>query len=208
MKTGESTTVTVLLFATFLCCSCTQSNNSSTLTKTDRTDKPVEYANSQVDSLGPILFTIDFKLKATGEDLKIFEEGFIPWISIDNPKAELKNLIDADIIILPFTTAKIIIDYPLNSPATFEIATTGQGFSRKQLITEISEKYHEIYKLEESTAITKTIPLDKRKGLINRNQTDGKFGVWGHDISDLDLSQIEVHKNSSGQIILTLGVES
>ena len=201
-------TFTVVLIAILFSCSCVQSNNKTTSTKADLTDKSVVVTDTPVDSLGPVIFTIDFKLKATGEDLKTFEDGFIPWISIDNPKAELKYLVDADKIILPFTTAKIIIDYPLNFPADFEISTTGQGFSRKQLILEISERYHEIYKLEESTATTKTIPLDKRKGLINRNQTDGKFGVWGHDISDLDLSQIEVHKNSLGQITLTLGVES
>ena len=199
---------TILLIATFFSCSCRQSNKTATSTTNDLTDQSVKFANSPVDNLGPIIFTIDFKVKANGEDLKTFEDGVIPWISIDSPKAELKNLIDADKIILPFTTAKIIIDYPLNFPATFDITTTGQGFSRKQLIVEISERYHEIYKLEESTATTKTIPVDKRQGLINRNQTDGKFGVWGHDISDLDLSQIEVHKNSLGQIILTLGVES
>lgn len=205
MKIG---TFTAVIIATLLSVSCKQSNNRTTPTKADVVENSTAITNNSVDTLGPVLFTIAFKLKATGEDLKTFEDGFIPWINIENPKAELDNLIEADKIILPFTTAKIIIDYPLNFPATFEISTTGQGFSRKQLITEISERYHEIYKLEESTATTKTIPLDKRKGLINRNQTDGKFGVWGHDISDLDLSQIEVHKNSLGQITLTLGVES
>jgi hypothetical protein len=68
--------------------------------------------------------------------------------------------------------------------------------------------YHEIYKEEERTANTKTIPLNKREGLVNRNKTDGKYGVWGHDISDLDLSSIEVHKNSNGHFTLVLNVES
>ena len=201
-------TLTIILFTSFLNCSCRQSNNSATNSQIALTNNELAQTNMQADSLGPIILTIDFKQKAFGEDLQTFEDGFIPWISIDNPKAGFKNLIDADKIILPFTTAKIIIDYPLNFPATFDITTMGQGFTRKQLITEISEKYHEIYKLEESSATIKTVPLDKRKGLINRNQTDGKFGVWGHDISDLDLGQIEVHKNSQGQITLTLGVES
>ena len=140
--------------------------------------------------------------------MKTFEDGIIPWISIANPKAELGNLMDADKIVVPSTTATIIIDYPLNFPATFEIKTTGQGFSRKQLILEISTRYYEIYKLEESTATTKTLPVDKREGLINRNETNGKFGVCCHDITDLDLSEIEVHKNLNGQITLTLRVES
>lgn len=205
MKTGI---FTIVLVSAFLSCSSRQSNKTATSATSDSTGKSVIHSNSPVDSLGPVIFTIDFNVKATGEDLETFEDGFIPWISIDNPKAELKKLVDADKIILPFTTVKIIVDYPLNFPATFEVSAIQQGFSRKELIVEISRLYHEIYKLEESTAATKTIPIDKRGGLRNRNQTDGKFGVWGHDISDLDLSQIEVHKNSSGQVTLTLVVES
>ncbi|MDX2172407.1 MAG: hypothetical protein SFY56_04760 [Bacteroidota bacterium] len=201
-------TISAILIATFLISSCSQSNQSESNSQAGLAHKELSSISSESDSLGPIIMTIDFKLKANGEDLKTFEDGYIPWISVDNPSEELKNLIDADKIILPFTVVNIIIDYPLNFPAIFEMSTIDQGFTRKQLISEISEKYHEIYKLEETTATTKTIPRDKRKGLINRNQTDGKFGVWGHDISDLDLSQIEVHKNSNGKITLTLGIES
>jgi hypothetical protein len=208
MENIRKSILAITILTAYLYCSCRQSDNSAANPQNALFSKELAQINTQVDSLGPIIFTIDFTQKASGKDLKVFQDGFIPWISIENPKPEIKNLVDADKIVLPFKKAKIIIDYPLNVPASFYIATTGQGFTRKQLITEISEKYHIIYKLEESTATTKTVPLDKRKGLINRNQTDGKFGVWGHDLSDLDLSEIEVHKNSQGQITLTLAVES
>ncbi len=197
----------ILSLGTILSFSCKPKNVEINLSKVI-SQKENEFMDTQTDSLGPVILVIDFKQKAFGEDLKTFEDGFIPWISVDNPNSVLKNLLDADLIVLPFKTAKIIIDYPLNFPATFKIKSKGLGFSRKELITEISKKYHEIYKLEESSANTKTVPLKNRKGIINRNQTDGKFGIWGHDISDLDLSQIEVYKNSKGEIILTLGIES
>jgi hypothetical protein len=194
----------------FLACSCRESNNQNTYVEkpVSLPDKAVIKTVAQADTLGPIIFTIEFKIKASGEDLKTFEDGFIPWVNIDNPKLQLEKMVDVDKTILPYSSASIIIDYPLNYPAVFEIKSRGEGFSRRQLIMEISSKYHEIYKLEESTAKTKTIPVEKREGLYNRNQTDGKFGVWGHDITDLDLSTIEVHKNSKGQITLTLGIES
>ena len=202
-------TLTITIAAIFLNFSCKQSNKSAAKAEAASIEKELANTNLPIaDSLGSVILTIDFEQKATGEDLKNFEDGIIPRISIENAKDELKNLIDADKIILPYKTVKIIIDYPLNVPAIFDITTTGEGFTRKQLITEISEKYHEIYEAEESSATTKTIPKDKRTGLINRNQTDGKYGIWGHDISDLDLSQIEVHKNSKGQITLMLGIES
>ena len=198
--------ILLIVIVTSLTLSCRQANNSKSrviVTNKDSVDK-IE----QADDIGTIISKIDFKIKAKGEDLKTFNDGIIPWISIANPKTQLSELVDADEMVLPFTTANIIIDYPLKFPDTFEIKTAGQGFSRKQLILEISNRYHEIYKLEESSATTKTLPMDKREGLINRNETNGKFGVCCHDITDLDLGEIEVHRNLKGQITLTLEVES
>jgi hypothetical protein len=88
------------------------------------------------------------------------------------------------------------------------LKSTPKGFTKKQLILEISNKYNEIYNEEEKTAKTKTIPLDKREGLINRNQTNGKYGIWGHNIGDLDLSSIEVYKTRDGRIQIILVIES
>jgi hypothetical protein len=164
--------------------------------------------STEIDTFGSIISTIDFTVKASGDDLIDFEEGVIPWISIDNPKSKINNLIDADSIVLDYTSVTLVIEYPLEIPAIFNIQSFGKGFSRRQLVLVISEKYHEIYALEESTANVKTIPAEKREGAINRNQTDGKYGIWGHDISDLVLSSIEVYKNSKGQITLMLIVQS
>jgi hypothetical protein len=193
------TTATLLSF-------CTQSNKQEDLQ--EKFARKLDQTQEQIDNLGPVIQTIDFKQKATGEDLKTFEDGFIPWISVEDPNSELSNLIDADKIVIDHPIVTLFIDYPLNNPAIFEIKAVGEGFSRRELILKISEKYQEIYKLEESTAKTKTIPPDQREGMINRNETDGKYGVWGHDLSDLDLSQIEVHKDKKGEITLTLVVDS
>jgi hypothetical protein len=102
----------------------------------------------------------------------------------------------------------LIIDYPVMVPVYFPLSSTGIGFSRRQLITAISLQYHSIYKEEEETASDKTVPPDERRGLQNRNQTNGKYGIWGHDLSDLDLSTVEVYRNKNGIIYLSLGVES
>ncbi len=40
----------------------------------------------------------------------------------------------------------------------------------------------------------------RRRGIINRNQTNGKYGIWGHDIGDLDLSAVIVKKTGDGLI--------
>ncbi|MFT3704561.1 MAG: hypothetical protein QM802_19500 [Agriterribacter sp.] len=162
----------------------------------------------EADTLGPVIFEIELKLSPTEEDVKNFGNEPVPWINLIKTDTELSRLIDADEIVLPFSQATLFIDYPLAKPVVFELSATEKGFSRKQLIEEISKKYHQIYEEEESSATVKTVPADKRKGLINRNETNGKYGIWGHDLSDLALSSIEVHKNKDGKIYLVPGIES
>lgn len=161
-----------------------------------------------VDPDGPVISEVEFKVKAKGESVEDYENGEIPWIDIENPNRDLPDLVDADKIVIPFKSAKVVIDYPLDTPDVFEIKASSDGFSRRQLITEISRRYREIYEIEERTATTKTVPLKERKAPINRNQTDGKFGICCHDLSDLDLGGIEVHKNAAGEITLILQIES
>lgn len=158
---------------------------------------------------GELIATIEFGLKANKEDLKVFEDGIVPWISIEKPEDQIDRLIDADKVVIAYSEIRLVIDYPLNKPAVFVIKSSGKGgFTKKQLALEISKKYHEIYDAEESSAKTKTIPVEKREGIVNRNETDGKYEIWGHDISDLDLSSVEVYKTEDGKIQILLGIES
>jgi hypothetical protein len=166
----------------------------------------MEYINPE--DLGTLITSIDFHLKATAEERKIFEDGIVPWISLDNPAKEMSRLIDQEKLVLSYNKVILIIDYPVMVPVYFPLSSTGIGFSRRQLITAISLQYHSIYKEEEETASDKTVPPDERRGLQNRNQTNGKYGIWGHDLSDLDLSSVEVYRNKNGIIYLSLGVES
>jgi hypothetical protein len=155
-----------------------------------------------------IITTIEFGVKAEPEDAKDFEDGIIPWINIEKPGNQINRLIDADKVVITYSEVTLVIDYPLNKPAEFILKSSGKGFTKKQLVFEISKKYHEIYEAEESSAKTKTIPLEKRKGLINRNETNGKYGICCHDIGDLDLSSAQVYKTEDGKIQIVLEVES
>lgn len=158
------------------------------------------YANA-----GKLVGEFDFGLKATQEQKKDWQDGVIPWINLDNP--EINQLINGDEILVKKTLINIIFDYPLNKPHTFEFKNE-KGFSRKDLVLLISKKYHEIYDEEEVTSKVKTIPVDKRTGIINRNETDGKYGIWGHDLTDLVLSGIEVHETDKGEMNIILLIES
>jgi len=162
---------------------------------------------TQTDTSGVLVGNIKFELKATKEEKETFDDGIVPWVNIANPKKQLDSLVSADEIVLSSPKATLIIDYPLTSKAIFVIESPN-GFSRKQLIQLISEKYHQIYKEEEDGATIKTIPVDQRDNELNRNQTNGKYGIWGHDITDLDLGSIDVRKSPDGEIFLELDIES
>ena len=143
------------------------------------------------------------------EDLEIFEDSIIPWISISDYESQLKNLINADELVLEYSQVLLRIDYPLNTPyEMFIVSQSPKGFTRKELVELICYSYKQVYKEEEKTTKTKIIPIEERKTLLNRNETNGKYGICCHDIEDLDLSSIQVSKMNNGKILLELGVES
>ncbi len=156
------------------------------------------------DSLGELISTIRFDVKTS--NLEDYENGEIPWIRIDSPQVDMKNIIGKDEIVIPETKLTIIIDYPVTSSYKFNLVSKS-GFTRAQLIHEISKHYYQLYDEEEKTATIKTIPLKERK-IYNRNRTNGKYGIWGHDIGDLVLDEIHVYKNTSGNVYLILQLES
>ena len=151
-----------------------------------------------------------FEVKTTNEDyLEVFEDGIVPWISIKDPQSEIENLIGKDEIVISQTNVILLIDYPLENAVEIKIVSNNpDGFTRKELAQKISDEYNRIYKEEEESAKTKTTPIEERQGLINRNKTDGKYGIWGHDIDDLDLSAIILSKTENGELKLELIVES
>jgi hypothetical protein len=122
------------------------------------------YRNCHMDSIGELITTIEFKVKATKEDLEVFEDGIVPWISLERPDKAISRLIDANKVVLPYSTVALYIDYPLNKPVSFELSASASGFTRKQLIQEINKRYHLIYQQEEQSAALITVPVEKEKG--------------------------------------------
>ncbi|MGK9123898.1 hypothetical protein M1D52_07245 [Olivibacter sp. SA151] len=152
---------------------------------------------------GKLSKTITFDVTAPIED---YSDGVQPWIRIDSPEVNIPNLINKDEIVVLRNKVKVIIDYPLREASEFEIRSE-DGFSREDLIIAISHLYHQIYNDEERTATIKTLPLEQRV-IYNRNETNGKYGIWGHDIGDLVLTEIDVFISPQRQIILTLNIDS
>jgi len=203
----------MIVILAFLLIGCIEKSHQTKLTQDIKATKdPSEVVKDNekkatekiYDNYGELISTISFNVKTDNKD---FKDGIIPWASIEKTHQDLPNLIDKDEIVIKQTSIEVIIDYPLTNQYEFSL-TSQSGFTRSQLLTEISKHYYKIYEEEEKTATIKTIPIEKRTTMYNRNQTNGKYGIWGHDIADLVLADISLFKRSNGEIIVILNIES
>nr|WP_068893116.1 hypothetical protein [Pedobacter panaciterrae] len=154
------------------------------------------------DNLGKYIDTIDFNVYTPNS-----EDGVTCRVSIANPEKDLPQMQNPEEIVISQHAVTIIIDYPLTNEYKFDLSSD-TGFTRIHLLNEISKAYRKIYEEEEASATIKTIPREKRKTLYNRNETNGKYGIWGHDIEDLILTQIEIYEAPDKKLILALITES
>lgn len=184
MKFLKSVFCLLILFS--ITCTAQQSSMPSkvqpvTDTASDSYDKILTKLEQQAvdkntDNLGTLLNEIDLRVKTN--NLADYEDGFIPHVEMEHPEADISNLIDKDQIVIPYNKITVIIDYPLTNEYRFTL-TSATGFAREQLVRAISDQYYKLYQEEEASAIIKTIPVNERKTLYNRNQTNGKYGIWG-----------------------------
>lgn len=102
-------------------------------------------------------------------------------------------------ILLPNKKYILIIDYPLRNKYEQEIITGKKGMVLREVLNIAVDAYKKIYKEERKTSKLKEESISKRsKGkslLINRAETDGKYGIWGHGIEDLTITNIMVKGN-------------
>ena len=79
------------------------------------------------------------------------------------------------------------ISYPLSTPAVKEIRFS----TLYELIDEIRRVYIEIYDEERKT----TTDYQESASLLNRGKSNGRYGIWGHDMEDLVIEMIEIKDN-------------
>lgn len=106
------------------------------------------------DSLGELISIVRFDVKTNNR--KDYEDGKVPWIRINSPQVDIKNLIGKDEVVIHETKVTVIIDYPLSTNYKFELFSK-KGFTREQLIKETSNHYYRLYDEEEKTATIKTV---------------------------------------------------
>ena len=190
-----------------------ENSNKKTLVLTDGvlnyhtviSERENAYSKKRIDNFGRLLYSIPFEVRTT--DRKDFPDGIIPWASIEKPENDIANLVDASKVVISETEVSIVIDYPIEKEYRFNVKSKS-GFCRAQILRYVSGAYLKIYEEEERSATIKTIPIENRGTTLNRNQTNGIYGVWGHDIADLVLGEALIYKSDDGNIVLKLSIES
>lgn len=108
-------------------------------------------------------------------------------------KEEIENNAPEELVIAPGEKFKLVINYPLRFPYKVGIDGGKNGLTRRKVLEFVIKCYKQIYKEE-----------DEFRMSSNKNTTDGKYGIWGHNISDLVLHSLIFKKNR----ILEVGVDS
>jgi hypothetical protein len=99
----------------------------------------------------------------------------------------------------------VVFDYPLQRPTQFPITAP---LTRKDLVRFIGAAYRLIYDHETATSSQQAEPMCERNPgclLLNRANTDGVYGIYGHDLGDLALHTV-TYDIEAGKI--HLGVDS
>lgn len=110
-------------------------------------------------------------------------------------------------VVVPEREAIVWLDYPLSHVARVPVtAPSRRGFTRGAIHRAIAEAYRRVYEEEEATA---SRPAEEGVGgVINRTETDGAHGIWGHVMSDLFLEGVGVYRADDGTVYIEPGMGS
>lgn len=123
-------------------------------------------------------------------------------IRLDDASHAVAQLDRPDEVVIPHQYANLILSFPLSTPATLAItAPIPYGFTRAELVRTICDEYDSVFDIEEATANTKTLPIELRKG-IGRNRTDGLYGIWGHDLSELVVTAVHWTRSADARVTI------
>jgi hypothetical protein len=107
-----------------------------------------------------------------------------------------------DSIVIKDTSITIELDYPLTRTFFFQLESNSPtGFTKRELAEKIIKLYNWIYQKEEDTSHIKVVSSNNKP--YNRNTTDGLFGIWGYNLSDLYMRSIHyVASNKTYYVVL------
>ncbi len=114
------------------------------------------------------------------------DHGVLCTYVVDWEKQDVLNaIIGPKKLLIREETVSIVFTYPLKNKASFEYTNKG-GFTRLDLFRCIYEGYKKIYETEEKDAGDP----GTYENLYNRKPSQGRYGIWGHYITDLRIEGI------------------
>ena len=117
--------------------------------------------------------------------LYIAPESRVPYILDFEDKQVRENLINSNKVVIKDEKITMNITYPLSVEVNRTLEKKG-GFTRMDIFKNIYEVYKQIYE-EEEKGVGDPGRYDN---LYNRRKSEGKYGIWGHYISDLLIDSV------------------
>jgi len=90
-----------------------------------------------------------------------------------------EEVLGKDEIITHAKKVTVIFSYPLSGEFKFEFKNSQGKMTRREFALFIQSTYRRIYHEETSGQVENIV------GMLNRQRTDGPYGIWGHHIGDL-----------------------
>ncbi len=116
------------------------------------------------------------------------DPGMLEFLD-DEEKAEYQNTGPLGLVAGEYT---FTYDYPLSTTASFKHDLTPET-TALQILALGAQDYKNIYETENADT---TIAPGCIPGMLNRNSTDGRYGIWGHDLGDLAFEGINIDGQS------------
>ena len=112
------------------------------------------------------------------EDDEFYKEyGHYRFFQIGYDDAE--EVVDKDEIITSAEEVTVIFRYPLSGKFEFEFKNSQGKITRREFALFIQSTYRRIYHEETLGQVENIV------GMLNRQRTNGPYGIWGHHIGDL-----------------------
>jgi hypothetical protein len=163
--------------------------------------------------MGDIRFEVVDPDAAVGEYLSATKPGI--YVSIERPEGDIRWLNGAQDVVIEEATIDVLYNYPLGTvgPSEQEARLNGWifserapnsgSFTRADLVRVIAARYRQIYDAENAEDAPVAGPDAPHP--FNRCYTNGRYGIWGHDIGDLLLYGV---RQISGTNVYQLGIDS
>lgn len=121
--------------------------------------------------------------------LYLAPDSMVPYVEDYKDEEVRMNLIKPDDVVITDEKITMHITYPLSVEVNIPLEKKG-GFTRMDVFKHIYEAYKLIYDEEEK----EVGDPGTYANLYNRKESEGKYGIWGHYISDLLIESVSYNQ--------------